>query len=288
MSHDEPDEEQRAEATDAEAQEGGSPLEQQAEEDTKARDEFRPWDDLHEAFGDAAEVRHVIADDGLPTQAVDNRLNEAMAHPFTEDKFVCIADRRSFVVRGMKGRIIAKIDPRDVTREPDGRYYAPALAVARGFADCCESEMASKSLHEAIDAFVGATDDSERAVRAVQWLESVAPDGAFAVLSDETIKVEPIRPQCKHLLQQIDPPPVGTVGFKRGYVKKFCALRRTLTGAFMGLSDEAVTACSMRDPHDAPTAAEIDESNAEKIAESRNRVFVELFDTHPKEAEQSS
>lgn len=289
MSHDPDDGEERGEATDAEAREGGSPLEQQADEDTKARDEFKPWDDLHETFGEAAEARYVLGDDGLPTPIVDSHLNEAIPHPFTEDKFVCIADRRSFVVRGDKQRIVAKIDPKHVTREADGRYYAPALAVARGYADCCLSPEAAKSLHSAIDAFANWESADERAV---EWLGSVEGSHVHQrAQPDHTIEVEPVRPECRHLLQQVDPLPQGTVGYKYGYVKKFCALRRTLTGAFLGLTDEAVTACSMRDPHDAPTAKMLDEANAEKIDQSRNRVFVKLFDTQSdthQEAEQSS
>lgn len=274
MSHDEED---SAEASEEQAQEGGSPLEQDAERDAKAGDEFKPWDELHEAFGDAADVHHVMGADGLPEAVVDN-VPDAVAHPFTEEMFVCVADRRKFVIRGAKRRVIAEIDPKHVVREEDGRFYAPASVVGDALlltqGTRFASEYAKATSNVPLDTL------EERATAALIQAGAL-PLGIELVSEDQTVVVEPVRPQCKHLLQQIDPLPVGTVGYKYGDVRKYCMLRRTLTGAFLSLTNEAVKACSMRDPYDAPTADTIDRANAEKIAESRHRVYLPLFNvTH--------
>ena len=91
------------------------------------------------------------------------------------------------------------------------------------------------------------------------------------------MRVHPVRPECKHYLRQLIPPPEGTVGLKFGQMQRFCMLRRTLTGAFMSLTDEAMRACGQREPIDAKTTELMDEMDEIKIRQGRERVMLPMF-----------
>lgn len=115
---------------------------------------------------------------------------------------------------------------------------------------------------------------------------TLCEDGRYRVF--ETIddqracrhEVTPIRPECEHLVRQLRPPSpteqiAGSV--KIGHMKRYCAARRSVAGAFLELTDRALLACSMRRPYDVATSRLLDYFDDKKEAQSRDREHVPMF-----------
>lgn len=89
-------------------------------------------------------------------------------------------------------------------------------------------------------------------------------------------QVEPVRPTCRHLIQRLNPPGVNQ-NLTLGWLERHCSVRRTTSGAFLRLTDEAVRACSAREPYDVESSALITRFNAIKIDQGRARTYHSLF-----------
>lgn len=74
------------------------------------------------------------------------------------------------------------------------------------------------------------------------------------------IKVEPIRPQCRHYRRQLVDFP-DDPDFKANL--RLCVARRTDSGEFLSVRDMQVFACELREPRDPVSEAIMDERDAE-------------------------
>jgi hypothetical protein len=204
-------------------------------------DSFNAAEEYQEAFG-APVMDRVIDDDGLPKPIVDDVLSDAHAPPFLPaENQCCAAILDTFVLRDEWGEIVARWAPDKVRRMPDGRYRARH-------------------------------DDAE--------LPETEPERAEAAIDRGSMftEVEPIRPQCKHLLLQLRPPePSASHILKFGSLQRYCTVRRTVAGAFLSLSDEAMRACSMREPFDLSGAELLTEFDAALEGKSRLRTYHPMF-----------
>lgn len=124
--------------------------------------------------------------------------------------------------------------------------------------------------------------DTSVFVRRGQWGEIVArfepdsveraPDGRYRVAMKSLlfgvsyVEVEPLRPVCKHYARQLtdvqDDP-----DFR--FVARLCTLRRAEDGEYLSLRDSQVLACELRSPPDPESAAQLDTSDAERVARAR-------------------
>jgi hypothetical protein len=92
------------------------------------------------------------------------------------------------------------------------------------------------------------------------------------------IEVFPIRPQCKHYVNQasqLDCNPEH----KQFY--RLCALRRTTEGAMMSLNDRGFWACTGREPRDIESEKLLSDFDAMKMRQGKDRTYVSMFKIAP-------
>jgi hypothetical protein len=108
------------------------------------------------------------------------------------------------------------------------------------------------------------------------------PDGVYRVIDKQghiVADVEPLRRECEFFVRQLTPPTPSErlTGVKKGWVRRYCAARRSTAGAFLELTDSHMGACSIRKPFDAATAQILDDFDDTLEGRSRNREYVDMF-----------
>lgn len=102
------------------------------------------------------------------------------------------------------------------------------------------------------------------------------PDGKW-YLKDERERecVEPIRPRCRHYVQQ-----TGQLSNNPKHRAHFrlCAARRTTEGTFMSVANQGFWACTMREPRDISSEEKhIESFDTLKIRQGKTRVRHSIF-----------
>jgi hypothetical protein len=228
-----------------------------------AETEFHPFDEIHEDFKPSPAVR-VIGSDGLPV-TIDST-EKSDIPPLSPASLVCMADTRAFVVRDRWGAVGFEFSPELVERAPDGRWRIPVSRL--------------------IDGFRGAIAELRQRMH---WdeKESDAED-VWSVLYDrcgydrcftecrigDFLLVEPIRPACRHYVRQ---KLAFELNAQHNQFARLCSARRTTEGTFMTVKDTGVWACDMRDPYDAESSKELDDFDALKVAQGKNREHLPMF-----------
>jgi len=134
-------------------------------------------------------------------------------------------------------------------------------------------------------------DDRGRVTKTFQPAEVTRdPDGKYRTVVEGwsrrqlvslPVIVEPKRIECVHLVRQLQPPTPSerASGYvQKGWVKRYCAARRSTAGAFLDLTDREMGACSLRDPFDAVTAQKLDDFDDSLEGRSANREYAPMFD----------
>jgi hypothetical protein len=161
------------------------------------------------------------------------------APPLSPENMVCMGDTSKFVVRDSFGYIQAEFPPDRVERTPSGFY---------------------------VTTLVEADWDKEDRLRAA---------GIKRCACGDRIPVEPIRPKCQHYVRKQMP---MEEAHDHRYVYRLCSARRTTEGTFMSVGNTAVWACSMREPRDMVSEKILDDFDALKVQEGRNRTYHSIFD----------
>lgn len=215
MSDDE-EERDRSEASQEECQ-------HEMEEASSESDASFGFDDEYNEAFSGVPVPKVLDADGLPRPAVDDITEDAWAPPYLpSDNQVCAEIATEYVIRGERGKILRRYDPKLVDHAPDGTHWVDDKGVA--------------------------------------------------------LRVEPLRPRCKHYVLQLVPPPPSLEGaLKFGDLHRYCAARRSVAGAFLGLKDAALKACSLRDPYDQQTSDILTQFDAELEAKAKKRTLHPMF-----------
>ena len=177
--------------------------------------------------------------DGLPVPEMRGNLPLAPAlHPRT---FVCMADESEFVIRRQPwGEVVARFRPNEISRGANG------------------------------DPFVTVSEAILAGARFIDILRA-------ADLRTRRVRVEPLRPQCKYLAQQM-------VDFAdrtdKVLLERLCTARRDSESFFVGLRDTQVHACELRYPHDPVSDERIRIMNETKVklGEERTRELNDSWD----------
>lgn len=185
-------------------------------------------------------------EDHLPMHIAERNFDKAP--PLTEETLICMADKRSFVVRREDGSIRLFFPPAEVKRLSSGQYYVEV-----------PPEPESPSPQIKIKAFAG------------HYMRCFL-DGAFRAV----LRVEPIRPECKHYLRmQTD----LSSDRESRYFARSCMKQKTEEGEFLSLRDQLVGACSIREPrHLESEMAILDKFDDEKIGQARREAEMQEFD----------
>lgn len=252
-------------------------VEPEAPEERDADDaaEFDLQNELEAEFGRGSVAyvggQYTTSDRELPKPDVDDNTADAHVPPFTHEMQVCIADLSKFVLRDRWGRVLAEFSPDEVKRTPRGHWVAETKLAVERIAAKLVQEGADATL---IDKWKRLGTDVEE-VRARAWLSSAERPR----IDELFVEVEPIRPECKHYLKQLDPPTPSQMlqGYVQGVMFRYCTAKRNVSGAFFGLSNKAMRACSAREPFDEANDARLRKFDSDLIDKSRDRVELPLF-----------
>lgn len=209
----------------------------------------RADEEIHQGV-EASPVFGVSPEDGLPMQIAARNFDTAPV--LSEETLICMADKRSFVVRDeYSGAIVHTFAPAEVTRFANGVYVArmPTERLA-----LIERDMA---------AFPALT------LNGADW-----------------IVVEPIRPECAHYLrQQTD----LSADRERRYIARACMAQKTEDGEYYSLRDSLVAACSIRSPrHLESEIAVLDKVDEEMMREALTKQSMQEFDIDKELAEEAA
>lgn len=196
--------------------------------------------------------------DRLPVQVMPD--NQDRPPPLAVDTLVCMEDRRSFVIRNSDGSIWESFAPEHVGRLPNGQYFIE-IALMQQRAPNIATDEAVKDYFE---------DDLVKTV-----LSSPTPTLLRYGGHRDVIRVEPVRPICRHYLRmQTD----ISADRERRYLTRSCAVQRSETGEYDSVGDAAIYACSMRSPRHAESEQILEDFDTLSMQQSLERVKASSFD----------
>lgn len=169
--------------------------------------------------------------DGLPSPELRTHL--PLAPPLQLETFVCLGDESEFVLRTRRwAEVCARFRPEEVERAPNGQHFV--------------------RVDDAVTAGAPWLD----ILHALDWRRA-------------RVLVEPVRPQCRFLAQQM-----VDFGDETAHpmLERLCTARRDDERFFFGLRDTQVHACELREPRDDKTDARIRVMNETKIKLGRERL----------------
>jgi hypothetical protein len=259
-----------------EAQPEETVVERQASKD--AEDEFRPFDELTDGYGEPERGAYVRGVDGGPVAVDETTTSDIPA--LSTKTLVCMGDFSSFVLRNRHGVVLSIFAATEVVRMPNGAWTVPLLLAIERSKLPIERERErilrmTKLGSVAAGGIPIGQEEIKKALDEQVLAHAMARmDGTVVLVDPERVTVEPIRPPCRHYVRQ-------QVSFElnaaHARLSRLCAARRTTEGTFMTVSDTGIFACDMRDPYDAESAAVLDEFDAKKIAQGVNREFVPMI-----------
>ena len=198
-------------------------------------------------------VMGISPEDGLPTPITERNFDKAP--PLSEDTLICMADKRSFVVRhALTGAVLKAWPPSAVSRLPNGTYVVVAPQFGTPDSDALRECDESKFFNLMLGAI-------------------------------EYLRVEPIRPECDHYLRQQTDLSADREG---RYYARACMAQKTEDGEYYSLRDTLVGACSIRAPrHLESEILVLDKFDEEKMSEAQNKRSMEEFDVDKALAEEA-
>ncbi len=212
----------------------------------------RPDEELHQ--GVEVPVTFVMGTDGMPLPAPPPNLDIPSA--LSEDTFVCMADKRSFVVRDINGMIVASFEPKEVSRLPGGQYYVEIWVFLAAFNAAREAPKTFEEIKDMLSGFV--------------------PYFVFYRMgAPSVIVVEPIRPECAHYLRmQTD---ISADRTKRFLVRS-CMKQQSESGEYTSVGDAVIAACNVRSPRHYESEQILDDFDQKQIAAGRQKLALAEFD----------
>lgn len=203
-------------------------------------------------------------DDGLPMMVSLPVLDQSP--PLTEETLVCMADKRSFVVRTISdGQVLVTFKPEEVTTIPSGDYVVSEEAFMRKLNEAFPEQRAKTD--EACRLRVSSMESLE------DHIECVYVRSGLRLVPH--VVARPIRPACIHYLRmQTD----LAADRDARFFARACMLQRDSEGEYYSVRDTLVSACNIRSPRHFESEALLDDFDQKKIAEARSRQNMESFD----------
>lgn len=207
-------------------------------------DGWDPWDADHEEFSPGP-LPIVEAADGMPT--IHAPVEHSGIPALSPQTLVCMGDYSEFIERDVHEGKRRVFRPEKVERMPDGSWRTR------------ERFRCGVKSHPnfILGALIGVNVD--RYMR---------------------LRVEPIRPPCKHYIEQLAQYDKNNEHKK---LYRLCAVRRSTEGAMMDVGNLGVYGCSARDPFDAATSELMRKWNDKKKEQGQKREDVPLFAGNPED-----
>lgn len=181
-------------------------------------------------------------EDGLPTLVTPQNLDKSPG--LSEETLVCMADKRSFVIRGADGSVLVTFKPNEVGQLHDGRYFV-------------SKEYLKLRLHK-----------SKR--KKLSPVEVLGPEGY-----ENIYVVEPIRPECVHYLRSLSDLAADR---ERNFYQRACMAQKSEEGEYYSLRDVRLSACNIRSPRHLASEALMDEFDQKLMTEAKTAREMEEFD----------
>lgn len=209
-------------------------------------------DEIADAFDPGVITNIFSPEDGLPVPAAEPREGSLFeAPPLTVEHLVCMEDASRYVELFVEDMMDLGWEPLDIDK--NGEVSSMARAPHEVINDLGGPPVVLRARYNR---------DGTESVRRDFLPEELAPFSVFGVavaVSDEerggngdAFLVRAKRPECVHYRRQVyantaEPDP-NVAGHR--LMARNCMVRKSLGGAFMSLSDEAVYACEYREPRD--------------------------------------
>ncbi len=215
----------------------------------------RPDDELHQGL-EVPATFSIDPTDRMPVPAPT--ANDDRPPPLAVDTFVCMEDKRSFVIRNSDGSIWLSFEPSEVQRLPNGGYYVELGPFKAAF----------KRSYDARYGFRPQIDAHDRLEDDVKFKTVIVRRMALP-------RVEPIRPACTHYVRmQTD----ISADRDRRYLARSCSAQRSETGEYYSVGDAAIYACSLRNPRHLETEALMDAIDERDALNALNKQRAAAFD----------
>lgn len=201
-------------------------------------------------------------DDGLPMQMSSRNFDKSP--PLNEETLICMADKRSFVVRDPDGSVWVSFTPAEVSRLPNGEYFVEVDAMLKKVnAGLSDLELdAEGAVLDRLDHLGALPHDLMLYTRR---------NGAMVAV----VRVMPVRPECHHYLRmQTD----LAADRDARYLQRACMKQRSEDGEYYSVRDSLIAACNLRYPRHYPSEALLDKFDEEKVSQAREREEQEEFD----------
>lgn len=234
----------------------------------------RADEELHQGASPAV-VMGVSPEDGMPMQVAERNFDKAP--PLSEETLICMADKRSFVVRRPDGSIWASFEPSQVSRTPAGEYYV------------AEQAFFAKVKPPSIPPDLRPLAQASRLISRL-WTVAALDLKAHGLLMEvggaaRFVRVAPVRPECAHYLRQQTDLSADREG---RYYARACMAQKTEDGEYYSLRDTLVGACSVRSPRHLESEVRLlDKFDAEKMSEAKTQREMEEFDVDKELAEEA-
>jgi hypothetical protein len=201
---------------------------------------------LHQGI-DAPVTFGIDPEDGLATTKAPENFDKLPV--LSVETLVCMADTWSFVIRATSdGSIWLMFEPKEVQRLPNGNYVVPLEL------------MKERSRGTALDFSIP---------------DMIYADTIVLIGKKNVVRVEPIRPACKHYLRmQTD----LSVDRTRRFQLRACMAQKGEDGEYYSVGDSLIAACNIREPRHFESEALLDKFDEEKINQGRERERLGQFD----------
>lgn len=203
-------------------------------------------DELHQG-AEVPVTFSIDPNDRLPVPVAPD--NTDTPPPLAVDTFVCMEDKRSFVIRNSDGSIWVEFTPEEVERLASGEYYVRAEKLV----DRSKNQFAVS------------------VARDYECLADTRIDGELR----EVAIVEPVRPRCVHYLRILTDISADRA---RRYLTRSCMAQKSDTGEYVSVGDAAIFACGIRSPRHADSEAVLDSFDDLSMQKSVERQKVGAFD----------
>lgn len=225
----------------------------------------RADEEIHQGASPAI-VMGISPDDGLPMPTAQRNFDKSP--PLSEETLVCMADKRSFVVRRPDGSAWASFAPHQVSRTLAGEYYVSEQA----FFD----QVKPSSIPPNLSALARVSALLNRL-----WTIAALDLKAHGLLMEvggeaRFVRVEPVRPACAHYLRQQTDLSADREG---RYYARSCMAQKTEDGEYYSLRDTLVGGCSIRSPRHLESEVRVlDKFDAELMSQAKAAREMQDFD----------
>jgi len=223
----------------------------------------RPDDEMHQGIP-VPVTFSIDPEDRMPVPGPSH--TDDRPPPLAVDTFVCMEDKRSFVIRNSDGSVWVSFLPADVSRLPNGEHYVEIRRLMQVVNERYPNR-AVDYLDDAVtrDHFCSLGDRSTRLTR------NIVQNG----IPVSVVNVEPVRPACQHYIRmQTD----ISADRDRRYLSRSCAAQRSETGEYYSVGDAAIYACSLRSPRHPETESLMDEIDERDAKLALNKARAAAFD----------